>query len=196
MSDELDLPIVYMAPITIGLCDFCLGFHLVSLGIILKRTEMNGGCVVYTVGTKELTYGRIFLKEAFIERHTLLRLLPDDKEAVLVAHFTNILTIILGSFWKFCENERRAECDVPPIGSIPAGDGKTIADHIAALPQQAIEEPKNPQPGDPITAWLDWREKQRKRKQRLTLEEIAAQSGHSISTLKKHSAQRKPRGTK
>ncbi|MDQ2997463.1 MAG: hypothetical protein M3R61_10455 [Chloroflexota bacterium] len=60
----------------------------------------------------------------------------------------------------------------------------------ATLTTSALREP---QPGDTIDAVLDWRDAERKRGRRHTLEALAQKSGLSLSTLKKHSALRKAR---
>jgi hypothetical protein len=51
-----------------------------------------------------------------------------------------------------------------------------------------------PQMGDSVDAWLDWRDAERKSGRRWTLDQLVKESGWSISTFKKQSASRKPRG--
>jgi hypothetical protein len=76
------------------------------------------------------------------------------------------------------------------FASILADVRATLTAASETLPQ----EPREPERGDSVDAWLDWRETKRKRGERLTLEDIAEQSGWSLSTIKKQSAQRKVRG--
>src|SRR5207247_518968 len=54
--------------------------------------------------------------------------------------------------------------------------------------------PQKPQQGDSLDTWLDWRDTQRKRGRKVRLEDIAAEGEFSINTVKKRSAERKPRG--
>lgn len=67
-----------------------------------------------------------------------------------------------------------------------------IAAAADTLPPPATPQP--PQRGDPVDAWLDWRDSERKRGHHLTLDQLAEQSDWSLSTLKKQSARRKVRG--
>jgi hypothetical protein len=60
-----------------------------------------------------------------------------------------------------------------------------------SLPKELIPTHEPPQPSDPVDAWLDWREDERKRGHRLTLAQLADQSNWSEGTLKKYSASRK-----
>jgi hypothetical protein len=49
-----------------------------------------------------------------------------------------------------------------------------------------------PAPNASIDAWLDWRDAERQRKRTVKLEDIAKESIHSLATVKRHSALRRP----
>ena len=95
--------------------------------------------------------------------------------------------------WAHYQGLMRQDRLLPSIETIPYQE--EFAAIYADIPD-APAEPTRPQPGDSIDVWLDWRAAERKRRRRWTLDYIAKESGFSISTVKKHSSERKPRGTK
>jgi len=201
-SEELKEQGAYIVPIPYELCDALFFFYLGSIDMydITQaggRVSLTSGSCVYRivmtskVNPQKLYLGLIGLRRTF-DNQTCCQFGPN------YAEFFDLSTLksVFGTFWEFCVRGREEETRMPQIDAMLSLHGKTLAEQIAERHAYTPPDRTEPRKGDSIETWLDWRALKRKRKQRLTLEEIATMSGHSISTLKKHSAQRKPRGTK
>ena len=61
---------------------------------------------------------------------------------------------------------------------------------------EAIARPAQPKRGDSIDDWLDWREQEAKRHNKITLQRIATEGGFTLISVKRASAERIRRGDK
>ena len=78
---------------------------------------------------------------------------------------------------------------------------KVILESLGSIKQSAppapeIKEARQPQKGDTVDVWLDWRDRERKAGRQHTLKEIAEAGGFTEIRVKRASAERKPRGQK
>ena len=157
-----------------------------------RRVNCTAGSALYEVNTiRKRPIGSIFIRAAEDDKtYILITAHNDDKQSTPQLR---LIEIILSGMWAHYQGLMRQDRLLPSIETIPYQE--EFAAIYADIPD-APAEPTRPQPGDSIDVWLDWRAAERKRRRRWTLDYIAKESGFSISTVKKHSSERKPRGTK
>jgi len=142
--------------------------------------QTSSGSAIYTLTTEtkqrlgELAVRAIDDQETYIKAITTSPL-PDYLPWLLARFMWWIRDDLQGI-------QARATISPIPIRAAPAP--------LELAPQTA----QPPQRGDPVDVWLDWRETERKRGRRLTLDQIVEESGWSKSTITKRSAERKTRG--
>jgi hypothetical protein len=194
----------YIAPLPYPVCDTHMNIFASNItgnefALKIERYTISSGSCSYHVEfipPDASKIGRIYLYQGVDPNTTVFLLLPEIK----VHQQTNLflLRILVGNFWRNCYANIEKEPDFLSIETIPIRENETVADAIAEVRAERVQRPTRPSTDDPIDAWLDWRERERKkpRGERLTLEDIAQVTGKSIATVKKYSALRKPRGKK
>jgi hypothetical protein len=188
-------PFQYMIPLPYAECDALFDFYFCMRNqdteFKVSRFQRTIGSSIYSFDVPPSVLGRVCLIQADTQTYCLIA--PSPKEPKKIRDiYTLLLTMMIGRFWVFCVQQYTIYKDLPSIERAPSGDGTSIAELLAELPRQTKPSTK-PQRGAPIDAWLDWRDAERKRNRRVSLEEIAEESGFSISTVKKASAFLKPR---
>lgn len=146
----------------------------------VKRQDFTTGSCIYYFYRGQV-HSFVVLLTIITERDTSMRVSLSDKSEdieMLSPLVTRLSSVIKGLHY--------AAVNHVPIEPF-------VAEFIGfELPLNTTVERRSrrPNPGDPIDRWLDWREKERKRGQRITLANLADESGYSLSTLKKHNADR------
>jgi hypothetical protein len=175
-------------------------------GITVTRRDRSSGSCDYTIEitlkqtTAKLPWGVIRLMHS-ADGGTTVNLRPgfDTAESQrlreLAVQQIEVLEDFVAKAWELHTMTQSLEHHASSVEDIP-NPGREITEHAIKLLNEYPEKfapghVKPPQRGDSIDRWLDWRDAERRRRRRRTLEYIAEQSGFSLSMLKKASAARK-----
>jgi hypothetical protein len=197
-----DLRREYSAAIQYELCEVFFDIFLANLSgdvsstirDMVRTAEASGRCV-YKMKVGELGYGNVYMRRSFgkyTHITTEIHGYADNTQALL-----NRLENLLGQFWGFCESQKEADRDARPLNTIASSEKMyTALDRLRPKRTRKTNELKQPRPDAPITEWLNWRQEERKRGRKRTLDYIAENSIHSRSTIGKESAEYSSKGTK
>jgi hypothetical protein len=198
MSEEqtTEEPQHYIAPIPYAVFDALFHFHTLHLqggGLRVVRTQHTTGSCVYGIAPKgsNKAYGHIWLRSSIIPNHTVCTILPGNNETISETDKLESIRLILATTWYRMKEEMENDRDLTSIDELTFNDEMVLQQYIKEHGFTiARRSSAKPTASDSIDTWLDYREHERKRGNRLTLEYIAEQSGKSLGTLKKYSAMR------
>lgn len=158
--------------------------------IVARRTTISAGSSRYAISIGKVKVpGSLFIRSVGPERtYCIVEAAKTEIAELLKAWMDALIDQIYDDkaiFDRLSEQEtatQRASTDNDAL--------HTALAHVQSVLQTALA-PAEPEKGDPIEVWLEWRDQVRDRTGRtISLSRIAALSSHSLSTLKKRSAKR------
>jgi hypothetical protein len=94
-----------------------------------------------------------------------------------------------GLFWHWVDG---LTAELHRLGFCPADPGEPSPHTAPPAPDPGLAplppRPEEPQPGDPLDCWFDWRAECKALGYQVTLREIAAKAGYAYDTVKKKHA--------